>query len=83
VAVAISNCYNTGNVTSDQAYSGGICGSSYFSTIIHCYNTGKILGSGYVGGIAGTQKGCIIACYNLGNIRNYASGTLNTNKRNS
>ena len=60
-STTITNCYNTGAVSSGSGtYVGGICGSS--GTQTNCYNTGKVSGSGSnVGGICGyggTQTNC-------------------------
>jgi hypothetical protein len=74
----ISNCYNTGEISSSSssssaAYAGGICGIGN-GTISDCYNTGKIsassASSAYVGGICGrSDNGAKInKCYNTGEI---------------
>ncbi|MCX5656352.1 MAG: cadherin domain-containing protein [Planctomycetota bacterium] len=63
----ISNCYNTGSVSS-ASYSGGLAGRNQ-GTISNCYNIGNI--SGYrVGGLAGRtySSSNISNCYNSGNI---------------
>jgi hypothetical protein len=45
----ITNCYNTGNVSSHSSYSssGGIAGYCQNSTIANCYNTGSVSSSYY------------------------------------
>jgi hypothetical protein len=71
----ISNCYNTGNISTIFS-AGGICGNATDnSTISDCYNTGNISG-GYAGGICGYtgnignfyDANTISKCYNTGNI---------------
>ena len=55
----LTNCYNTGTVSSSSYFVGGICGSG--GTQTNCYNTGTVSGSSYVGGICGyggTQTNC-------------------------
>lgn len=48
-ASSITNCYNTGNISSSNkstTYSGGICGDAYYAYVIrNCYNTGEIKSS--------------------------------------
>lgn len=62
----ISNCYNAGSVCGLASYSeaGGVCGDS--DVLKHCYNRGKVWGSGYVGSLIGinNSKG-IENCYYL------------------
>ncbi|MGN1133365.1 MAG: hypothetical protein ACI4RN_02810, partial [Oscillospiraceae bacterium] len=50
----VSNCYNTGKITSAGNNVGGICGSSG-GLIENCFNIGKVTGVKYVGGIAGVK----------------------------
>ncbi len=79
--VTISNCYNTGTVTSTStssySYVGGVVGyadSSFSSlkvTITNCYNTGAVTStstSSYssVGGVVGRAYATIANCYNTG-----------------
>ncbi|GHT78474.1 hypothetical protein AGMMS50262_21170 [Bacteroidia bacterium] len=66
---SITNCYNTGSVSSKNSYrplafpndahSGGICGIVVSSTITNCYNIGSVSSSTastcYSGGIYGSQ----------------------------
>ena len=64
----VSLCYNTGLVTGKLDGTGGIIGTSAGKTE-NCYNTGKIGGSGNVGGICGNisgQTGSLDYCYNVG-----------------
>ena len=83
-ATSITNCYNTGNVSSSfsNSYSGGIVGqNSGTTTITNCYNTGNVSSSNdysggnscYSGGIVGKIGGTatITNCYNTGNISSY------------
>jgi len=73
----ISNCYNTGSVSS-QCYSGGLAGRNA-GTISNCYNSGNISGSP-AGGLIGHNysSGKISDCYNSGNIFGiwYAGGLV-------
>ncbi|MFI3200798.1 MAG: GLUG motif-containing protein [Eubacteriales bacterium] len=71
---SITNCTNTGTVTSEGSYAniGGIAGYNHSScTISESSNTGTIKsmnGSGdlHVGGIVGSNQGSILECYNTG-----------------
>ncbi len=66
----VSNCYNTGTVSSSSQYIGGVVGNANLSTITNCYNSGTIngvSGGSYVGGVVGTAADCTIRnCYNTG-----------------
>ncbi len=67
----ITNCYNTGSVTSSNDWVGGIAGYASSSTITNCYNTGSVTGSSYyVGGIAGWAYSSVTItnCYNTGSV---------------
>ena len=70
--ITINNSYNTGEIITTRTYNGGIAG--YLDTaeqyITNCYNTGKITGGGYTGGILGRAyiKTHITNCYNTGEI---------------
>ena len=70
----IDSCYNTGNIKNVyQSYpnvnaAGGIVGTITDGNIKNCYNTGKIGGTDFTGGIAGYNGGYITACYNIGMI---------------
>lgn len=82
LTATISNCYNTGSVTSTAsgACVGGIAGQCYAKNdtaeITSCYNTGTVIGMGNnatVGGITGmlaVSDGTveITNCYNTGDI---------------
>lgn len=50
----ISDCYNTGNISSDY-YSGGVAGYCC-GEINSCYNIGIVSGSNYVGAIIGCRE---------------------------
>lgn len=76
----IEDCYNTGNLSSTRDYCevGGIAGDIDFRdskyspvTIRRCYNTGKISGGCYVGGIIGYDetKTTIEECYNTAEVK--------------
>ena len=73
----IKFCYNTGDITGEKSYVGGI--SSNGTNISYCYNTGKIVSKGgnkskddsYAGGIIARcqHSGMSIKyCYNLGTV---------------
>ena len=64
------NCYNTGNVTGEGNYVGGVVGvADTSSTIQNCYNTGNVTGEGnYVGGVVGIAANIVTKCYNTGTI---------------
>ena len=71
----MTNCYNTGNVTGNEAYVGGVCGYND-GTVTNCYNTGNVTGNyAYVGGVCGNSWGTVTNCYNTGNVTgNYFVG---------
>ena len=66
------NCYNTGNVTGEGVFVGGVVGYANTSSIIQdCYNTGNITGEGNnVGGVVGyaNTSSTVQDCYNTGNV---------------
>ncbi len=72
----IINCANTGDISSkgtqtQSSYAlGGITGTSFYTRISGCYNTGTLSGAALTkGGITGKAagNGCVIEnCYNLG-----------------
>ncbi|MBN2777480.1 MAG: fibronectin type III domain-containing protein, partial [Bacteroidales bacterium] len=67
-SATISNCYNTGNITSIENTAGGIVANNE-GTISNCYNTGNISGSTEVGGVVGANApGTLNYCYNTGSI---------------
>ena len=78
---------NTNYNNDDRAFSGGIAGYNT-GTVMNCYNTGTVIGSGTVtfGGIVGeNSRGTVINCYNTGTvigtetsggIAGYNSGTV-------
>lgn len=83
--ITINNSYNTGEIITTRTYNGGIAG--YLDTaeqyITNCYNTGKITGGGYTGGILGRAyiKTHITNCYNTGEIiatEGYIGGIVGT-----
>ena len=80
----ITNCYNTGNVTSTStssySYVGGLVGEAYRLTITNCYNTGNVTStstssySSFAGGLVGAGNGItIINCYNTGDVSSSSS----------
>lgn len=75
----VINCYNTGDVIGKTNYVGGIVGTMANqenvtnSKVENCYNSGKISGVNYTGGIVGIAEGSngqgtIIKCYNKGEV---------------
>ena len=82
--ITITNCYNTGNVTSTttasyNSYAGGLVGNFYSSdsTITNCYNTGDVSSTttasynSYAGGLVGrfdSSDSTITNSYNTGRV---------------
>ncbi len=68
----LNYCYNTGNITVEKGGAvggvGGAANGNYDSEVYECYNTGNILGAGYVGGIAGTLRAKTKNCVNYGTV---------------
>ncbi len=69
----ITNCYNTGIVSSSEGVVsgvvGGVVGFNYGGTITNCYNTGEVSGSDSIGGVIGENyNGTITKCYNTGKV---------------
>ena len=54
---------------------GGVCGTNYGGTVINCYNTGSVTGSGSVGGVCGAnnQDSTVTNCYNSGSVTSTGS----------
>ena len=70
----ITNGYNTGAVSGESNYVGGVAGDNYGGEITNCYNTGAVSGQGSVGGMAGQNKIATIKyCYNTGAISGHSS----------
>ena len=74
----ILDCVNNGSVSSVHGWAGGIAGqvdvSSETSLIARCYNTGSVIGSAEVGGIAGgIDNGVMEDCYNTGAVSAHAA----------
>ena len=70
VAGRAQDCYNTGNVTGEGNFVGGVIGvTNSFSTVQDCYNTGDVTGEGdFVGGVVGVAANIVTKCYNTGTI---------------
>ena len=79
----IENCYNIGNITSEQYWVGGISGANG-GKITKCFNKGTIRGNGEVhygstgsmtmsGGISGKveENGIVEFCYNSGEVSSH------------
>lgn len=77
----ISDCCNTGDVSSDMGIAGGVVGLNY-GTITNCYNTGNVSSEiGGAGGVAGANYGTIISCYNTNGVDGeYAGGVVGMNE---
>ena len=81
--ITITNCYNTGSVTGNDTYVGGVAGYAS-GTITNCYNTGSVTSistrsNSSVGGVAGYASGTITNCYNTGAVTgsyNYVGGVV-------
>lgn len=71
-------CYNTGNVSSNGQYTGGVVGDNDDETYYEdCYNTGNVIClNKYAGGFAGGMSGTAVNCFNAGNVEanNYGIG---------
>ena len=65
----IKNCTNTSNVANSENYVGGIAGSTAYTDIINCVNSGTIDGA-YTAGIVGfhTSDSNIKNCVNSGDV---------------
>lgn len=63
---ALTNCYNTGFITSAEEFAGGVAGRVANSTITDCYNTGGVYGHDVVGGVVGECLGEVRNCRNSG-----------------
>lgn len=73
----VSDCYNTGAITSNKSsYTGGLFGSAsgksatYPTVITNSYNTGAVKSvAGYTGGLTGNSSDITMTgCYNLGDV---------------
>lgn len=59
----VSNCYNSGTVTSSGEYVGGVCGYNYNGEVSNCYNSDTVTGDTTVGGVCGFNSGTVSNCY--------------------
>lgn len=81
----VLNMKNSGDVTSNSDYAGGITGkdTNSYVTIINSYNTGNVKGANYVGGISGqTNSSKLANNYNTGDVTgtgNYIGGIVGLN----
>ena len=66
----VTDCFNTGTITTDKRDCGGICGFSDKGRFINCYNIGSS-----VSGIVGDNRDYIIDCYYLSSVSQNGSGT--------
>lgn len=66
----ITGCVNTGAITNNTGYTGGIAGYLSSGTIDRCYNTGSVISTdSYAGGITGYQNdGFTTNTYNIGSV---------------
>lgn len=81
--IGISDCTNSGEISSSATFAGGIIGqcdgTSYGVTIENCSNSGTLSGDGGSGGILGYAKGSKISieeCVNTGNISGANAGGI-------
>ncbi len=77
----VRECFNKGDVKGDAgSYFGGIAGSNS-GTVAESYNSGKINGGYYIGGLIGYNSyGTVSNCYNRGNVN--SNNTVNANVNN-
>ena len=85
----ITNCYNTGSVTSSGGYVGGVVGYNSSSTVSNSYNTGNVTSTYtgtyvYLGGVVGynTSSSTVSNSYNTGSVigsSNYVGGVVGYN----
>lgn len=78
----MTECFNTGTVTSHADYTGGIAGKVTSATLRHCYNLGDVSASKLsvegakkvweTGGICGNNTGPLENCWNAGSV--YSTG---------
>lgn len=73
---SLTRCYNTGSVTSNGQYTGGVVGDNDdYSYYEDCYNTGDVLQNGkFAGGFAGGMSGTAVNCWNAGNVESNGYG---------
>jgi uncharacterized repeat protein (TIGR02543 family) len=82
-------CYNTGDVTGtgSSMYTGGVAGNitggsaDQKAVLVGCNNTGKVMGTNAVGGVAGgvSKYASVIACYNGGPVNAKSNDILGYN----
>ena len=88
-SIAISDCYNTGSVSSSTYEAGGIFGTTIVAnpiSIANCYNTGNV-SARIVGGIHGSYsstRACVVLSSTITSLNNFrayliGSGATNTN----
>ncbi len=73
----VSNCYNTGDVSSSFE-AGGVVGYNE-GTVSNCYNTGDVEAIGensYAGGIVGGNNGTVTNCFNTGTVTVTGTATI-------
>ncbi len=75
VTGSVSECYNTGKVTSMTNWSGGVVGLNYGTgvPISYCYNKGAATGNVAFGGVVGWTKSSVSNCYNAAPVKGGAS----------
>ncbi|MCL1978961.1 MAG: hypothetical protein FWG60_02240, partial [Methanomassiliicoccaceae archaeon] len=89
----VTNCYNTGRITSIERDCGGVVGLLANGNVTNCYNTGTIntIRGAFIGGVVGasdaTVMSLIVNCYNTGSVTSATSwaggiaGTINDHTR--
>ena len=66
---SISNVYNTGFVSGNGNYVGGVVGYNKKGSASNAYNIGSVSGTGkYVGGLIGYNSGTVSNAYNVGSV---------------
>ncbi len=82
----VTNCYNTGSVSSSSFYVGGVVGRNNASSeVTNCYNTGSVSSSSTkVGGVVGYNNSYskVTNCYNTGSVSGssgYVGGVVGGN----
>ncbi|MCI8610015.1 MAG: hypothetical protein HFE73_10260 [Firmicutes bacterium] len=79
----LRSCYNSGSLSTDGQYIGGIIGRNYDYSISNCYNKGELLSTevgSYVGGIVGYAGSPFSNFKYIGNVNNcYNAGSIISN----
>ena len=79
----VVNSFNTGAVDSLSSNVGGVVGTAVESTVVNCFNTGKVYGVQNIGGVVGQNNGAVQNSYNLGEVSGaagYVGGVVGKNQ---